>query len=88
MFSHSPLLRLSALALLAVVVHARKVTVANLCGAPLWAAYNGLNSEAITVNGKVGVGMWKQESGQEDELDVPETCKPSPQSQYGLGRRS
>ena len=75
MFTSSFLLPLGYLTLLAFTVEARKVTVANLCGAPVWAAYNGLNSESITVNGKTGVGMWKQESGQEDELDVPETCR-------------
>ena len=75
MFSQTPLLRLAFVGLLAMTVQARKVTVANLCGAPLWAAYNGQSSEKITVNGKAGTGMWKQESGQEDELDVPETCR-------------
>lgn len=75
MLAPSTLLPLGYLALLAFTAQGRKVTVANLCGAPVWAAYNGLNSEAITVNGKTGVGMWKQESGQQDELDVPENCK-------------
>lgn len=64
-------------------VRARKVTVANLCGAPVWAAYNGLYSEAITVNGKSGVGMWQQASGQEDVLDVPENCASSDRVQHG-----
>lgn len=56
-------------------VDARKVIVANMCSAPVWAAYNGENSEPITVNGKTGVGMWQQVSGQEDVLDVPENCR-------------
>lgn len=83
MFGILALLPLSALSL---GVQGRKVTVANLCKAPVWAAYNGMNSGGITVNGENVGGMWQQASGQEDVLEIPETCKLSSFSTNGFGK--
>jgi hypothetical protein len=57
------------------LVHARKFNIHNQCKAPVWAAYMGENAGQITVNGKAGMGSWKQATGQKDTLDVPESCQ-------------
>jgi hypothetical protein len=56
-------------------VHARKFVIANSCKGDVWAAYTATAPQAIKVGGKSGVAMWHQASGQEDVLDVPETCR-------------
>lgn len=54
---------------------ARKFVVANSCKDEVWAAYTASTPQAVEVGGKSGVAMWHQASGQEDEVDVPETCE-------------
>lgn len=56
-------------------VEGRKFVVANSCKGDVWAAYTAPQKYDVTVNGKSGMGMWHQKSGQEDILEVPETCK-------------
>ena len=72
----SPLM--SALLVLAagqLGVTARKFTIANKCDATIWPDYMGDGADAITVDGKSGVGSWAQAAGKEVILEVPETCE-------------
>jgi hypothetical protein len=56
-------------------VSARKFVIKNSCKGEVWAAYTATQKFDVTVNGKSGIGSWHQASGQEDTLEVPETCR-------------